>query len=271
MVDLLIEVRDARVPASCEDPMFERIAAGKKRVVVFSQADLASPRVTSSWCHVLSRHGLKAFTMDLKHGKGVSVLRKYLLKEARTRTGRSRRRALPSGRCPLRVMVVGVPNTGKSSLINRLSPVKRTRVGAVPGVTRGPQWIAVSRNLELLDTPGILSPRTDDEVRKTLAITGSVPLKALGAEDICSLLLGRLPEQQVRALLEEIGTDEMPHTEEGVLEALAKRKGFLLPGGLPDHHRAARALLGMFRRGTLGRCSLERPEMEKCENEDGKP
>ncbi|MDP7421562.1 MAG: 50S ribosome-binding GTPase, partial [bacterium] len=128
IVDLLIEVRDARVPASCEDPLFERLASRRERVLVLSQADLACPDTTARWCMVLGKQGYPVFHMDLKHGTGLGVLKNYFKRFPGKRSRRSRRRSLPGGSQPLRAMVIGVPNTGKSSLINRLAGHRRARV-----------------------------------------------------------------------------------------------------------------------------------------------
>ncbi len=261
-VDAVCELLDARIPRSSRNPDIASICGNKPRLVLLNRADLADPSQTARWRERFKEEGLFAAATDCRSKKGVSAfvpavrellagkLRRY---QEKGQTGRA-----------LRVMVVGIPNVGKSTFINQVSGRKSAKAENRPGVTRGRQWIAAGSGLLLLDTPGILWPKFDDpEVGRRLAYTGAVKdqiLDAAGlAAGLAELLWRRYPER-----LRERYEIEAPEDAPGwrLLEALGKRRGFLLSGGEIDSERAARTLLEEYRSGRLGRMTLEAPEGE---------
>ncbi len=261
-VDAVCELLDARIPRSSRNPDIAAICGNKPRLVLLNRADLADPAQTARWRERFKEEGLFAAATDCRSKKGVSgfvpavrellagKLRRY---QEKGQTGRA-----------LRVMVVGIPNVGKSTFINQVSGRKSAKAENRPGVTRGRQWIAAGSGLLLLDTPGILWPKFDDpEAGRRLAYTGAVKDQILDAAGLASglaeLLWHRYPER-----LRERYDIEAPEDAPGwrLLEALGKRRGFLLAGGEIDSERAARTLLEEYRSGRLGRMTLEAPEGE---------
>ncbi len=261
-VDAVCELLDARIPRSSRNPDIASICANKPRLVLLNRADLADPAQTARWRERFRKDGLLAIATDCKSKKGVSgfepavrtlLAEKLLRYQERGQAGRA-----------LRVMVVGVPNAGKSTFINQVSGRKGAKAENRPGVTRGRQWIAAGSGLLLLDTPGILWPRFEDpEVGRRLAYTGAVKDQILDAADLAAGLAELLWRRYPDRLRERYGM-EAPEDAPGwrLLEALGKRRGFLLPGGETDSERSARTLLEEFRNGKLGRLTLETPEEE---------
>ena len=259
LVDAVAELRDARIPESSRNPDIDRLAAGKPRLIVLNRADQADPEVTALWRRALSGDGVMALETDCRSGRGVNafptaaraLLRELIERsEARGQVGR-----------PLRFMVLGIPNVGKSSFINRLAGRKDTRTSDRPGVTRGKQWITLADNIQLLDTPGILWPKFESErVGLALAWTGAINDDILDAELVASRLLERLRELYPGAVEERYKftpDPEAPGYE--LLERAGRKRGFLVSGGEVDTERMARVLLDEFRAGKLGRVTLERP------------
>ena len=228
LVDAVCEVADARIPLSSRNPDLDGIIAGRKpRLLILNRADQADPDVTARWREHYKKQGVPFLECDAKSGRGVKAL-PAALRALRDKTG------------PVRAMVVGVPNVGKSTFINKVCGRKTAAVSDRPGVTRGKQWIAVDGSLELLDTPGILWPKFDDPRAARLLVT--------------------LRDLYPGALAGRYGIDPAPEAQGWeLLEACARRRGFLMAGGHVDTGRMAAVLLDEFRGGKLGRISLERP------------
>ena len=249
LVDAVCEVVDARIPRSSRNPDLDGIIAGRKpRLLILNRADQADPNVTAQWRAYYKAQGVPFLECDAKSGRGVKDLPKAL-------------RALRDKQGPMRAMVAGVPNVGKSTFINKVSGRKTAAASDRPGVTRGKQWITVDNQLELLDTPGILWPKFDDPaVGDALAFTGAVKDEVLDGEDLAARLLVKLRALYPAALTERYKIDPAPEMQGWeLLEACARKRGFLMAGGSVNTERMAAVLLDEFRGGKLGRISLERP------------
>ena len=260
LVDAVCELLDARIPMSSRNPDIDRLAGGKPRLVILNRVDLADPAVTAKWRAYFKARGLDVLETDSKSGRGVQSFPaavRSLLKDklaAYAAKGQATR--------PLRVMVLGIPNVGKSTFINKAAGRKAAAVSDRPGVTRGRQWISVDRGLELLDTPGILWPRFDSqEVGELLAATGAVKDDVLDRETLAANLLIRLRKLYPEAVNARYKlTPEDGEAGWQLLEAAAKKRGFLAGRGEYDTERMAAVLLDEFRGGKLGRMSLEAPD-----------
>jgi len=260
LVDAVCEVLDARIPRSSRNPDIDRLAAGKPRLVILNRCDLADPAQTARWAAYFRARGLAVLETDARSGKGVNgfpaAIRQLLSDklveyERKGQTGRG-----------LKVMVLGIPNVGKSTLINKLAGRKAAIAGDKPGVTRGRQWINVDRGLDLLDTPGILWPKFDSqEVGEMLAVTNAIKSEILDRETIAANFMLRLREAYPDAIKTRYGFE--PDAEAGgfeLLEKAARRRGFLVSGGEVDVERMANTLLDEYHGGKLGRLTLERVE-----------
>ena len=258
-VDAVAELLDARIPLASRNPDIDTLAAGKPRLVLLNRSDLADPSVTALWRRWFGAQGLAVIETDCKSGRGVSgfsgAVRELLkpLLEQRAAKGQATR--------ALRVMVLGIPNVGKSTFINRVAGKKAAAVSDRPGVTRGRQWISVDRGLELLDTPGILWPRFDSqEVGELLAVTGAIKDDVLDRETLAANFLVRLARLYPDALRARYKLEPEPGTPGWeLLEAAARNRGFLAGRGEYDTERMSAVLLDEFRGGRLGRISLESP------------
>lgn len=259
MVDAVCEILDARIPYSSRNPDIDRLAGDKPRLVILNRVDLADPQMTARWRKYFESRGLAILETDAKSGKGVGSFApavRRLLKdklaayEAKGQVGR-----------PLRVMILGIPNVGKSTFINRVAGRKAAIAGDKPGVTRGKQWINIDQGLDLLDTPGILWPKFDSqEVGEMLAITNAIKADVLDKETLGANFMLRLRELYPRAIEERykfVPDPDMNGFE--LLEQAAKKRGFLVSRGEYDIERMANTLLGEYHDGKLGRLTLEAP------------
>ncbi len=259
-VDLVVEILDARIPVSSRNPDIDSLVAGKPRLIVLNRADQADPQMNAVWAAHFREQGISVLQTDCKTGAGVkafSPLVQTLLKEKRERW-------IAQGQVgrPIRVMVVGVPNVGKSAFINRVSGRKSALAQNRPGVTRGKQWIHVDEGLDLLDTPGILWPKFDDPtVGMHLAFTGAVRDVILDTETLAGHLMQLLAERYPQAIAERYRV-EVPEEFDRweLMEQAGRKRGFLISGGEVDTERMSRVLLEEFRSGKLGRFTLESPE-----------
>ena len=261
-VDAVCEILDARIPMASRNPDVDRLAGSKPRIVVLNRTDLADPAATAKWRAWFKARNMAVLETDSRSGKGVkgfagavrSVLKDTI--EAYAAKGQVGR--------PMRVMVVGIPNVGKSTFINQVARRKAAAAGDRPGVTRGKQWISVDKGLDLLDTPGILWPRFDSqEVGELLAITGAIKAEVLDRETLAANFLLRLAQVAPQAV--EQRYKFLPDAALGgyaLLEQAAKKRGFLISGGEFDTERMAAVLLDEYRSGKLGRLTLELPEAE---------
>ena len=259
MVDAVCEILDARSPYSSRNPDIDRLAGDKPRLVILNRVDLADPQMTARWRKYFESRGLAILETDAKSGKGVGSFApavRRLLKdklaayEAKGQVGR-----------PLRVMILGIPNVGKSTFINRVAGRKAAIAGDKPGVTRGKQWINIDQGLDLLDTPGILWPKFDSqEVGEMLAITNAIKADVLDKETLGANFMLRLRELYPKAIEERykfVPDPDMNGFE--LLEQAAKKRGFLVSRGEYDIERMANTLLGEYHDGKLGRLTLEAP------------
>lgn len=260
LVDAVCEIIDARIPYSSRNPDIDRLAAGKPRLVILNRVDQADPALTAQWRSYFKATGAAVLETDCKSGKGVngfsaavrSVLKDKLAEYAAK--GQANR--------PVRCMVLGIPNVGKSSFINKVAKRKAAKASDKPGVTRGKQWITIDAGLELLDTPGILWPRFDSQqVGESLAFTGAIRDEIMDRETLAANLMIRLRALYPQRILERYKFEPKPEmTGFELLETAAKKRGFLISGGEYDLERMSAVLLDEFRDGKLGRITLEKPE-----------
>ena len=262
MVDVVIELLDARIPQSSQNPDIDQMAQKKARVVVLNKADLADPAVTAAWTAALQKKGYAVVIADSAKGKGVKEAAAAAIGLMHEKIERQKARGLKN--VTIRAMVAGIPNVGKSTFINQAAGKATAKTGDKPGVTRGKQWIKVRPGFELMDTPGILWPKFEDQtVGQKLAFCGSVSDVVVDNEALAAKLAARLIALAPGAYAARYGDEVLTEGEDaGIhsLEALARKRGFLKKGGSLDTERAAKILLDEFRGGKLGRISLERPE-----------
>lgn len=260
LVDAVVEILDARIPESSRNPEMDQMIGNKPRLFLMNKADMADPAMTDKWISHFRKQGIPAIPVDCKSGKGVKNFTgaiEQLLSELLER----RRNAGMAG-APIRLMIVGIPNVGKSSFINRMAQSKRTKVEDRPGVTRTKQWVKIGSNMELLDMPGVLWPKFDDqEVAKRLAFTGAINDDVVDIETLAMLLLEYLAKTYPAALESRYKMTEF--TEMGgveLLETMGRKRGMLISGGEVNTERAAITLIDEYRSGKLGRMTLESPE-----------
>ena len=270
-VDVVAELVDARIPASSRNPDIDAICAGKPRIVILNRADQADPQMNRAWCdYFTKRLGFPAAALDSRSGSGVGQAMVSLARSClREQIARWQEKGM-TGR-PIRAMVVGVPNVGKSTFINKVAGRKSAKAGDRPGVTRGKQWVSVDASMDLLDTPGILWPKLDDErTGLHLAYTGAVKDEILDTETLGCHLMAFLAEHYPDALRNGYKLPVLPERDGDnaiaygyrLLECAGKRRGFLVSGGEVDTERMAKILLDEFRGGKLGRFTLEAPPEE---------
>lgn len=258
-VDLVAEVIDARIPMSSRNPDIDELAGIKPRLIILNRADQADPALNRAWGRYFRERGYSVLETDSKSGVGVNQFSAVIKTALKDQIARWRERG-QVGR-PVRVMVVGVPNVGKSTFINKVAKKKSAKAQDRPGVTRGKQWVSVDTGLDLLDTPGILWPKFESpEVGYSLAWTGAINDNILDVELVACRLLERLRELYpgaIEARYKFTPDPEAPGYE--LLEAAARKRGFLISGGEVNTERMAHVLLDEFREGKLGRMTLERP------------
>ncbi len=255
MVDAVVEVTDARIPQSSRNPVLDELVGNKPRIMLMNKCDVADENATRAWSRYFERQGMGVIVCDCRSGKGINRFLPTVKKQLGDVIERRKARGM-IGKA-LRVMVVGIPNVGKSSFINRMANSKKTKVGDRPGVTRGKQWVSIDKDVELLDMPGILWPKFDDkDVAQRLAFTGAVKDEVVDtsalARALGELLLKDYPEL-LKARYKISG-------EGDILDEIARKRGMLISGGEPDIERAAAALLDEFRGGKIGRITLEMPK-----------
>ncbi len=258
-IDAVCEILDARIPRSSRNPDIDRLAAGKPRLIILNRCDLADPKITAQWHEFFEAQGIKILETDAKSGRGVNgfapALRELLKDKIADYTAKGQINR------PMRVMILGIPNVGKSTFINKVARRKAAIAGDKPGVTRGKQWINIDRGLDLLDTPGILWPKFDSqEVGEMLAITNAIKSDVLDKETLAANFMLRLREMYPEALTARYKFEPDPEANGfELLEAAAKKRGFLVSKGEYDIERMANTLLGEYHDGKLGRISLEKP------------
>lgn len=249
LIDLVIELIDARVPISSRNPDIDSLASGKSRIVILNKSDLADPSVNKMWIDYFTNQGAICIPLDSRVNKGMDQIRNKCREACKEKIERDLRRGIKNR--PIRAMIVGIPNVGKSTFINSFAGKASAKTGNKPGVTRGNQWIKIDKQLELLDTPGILWPKFEDQqVGINLALIGSINDEILSREELCSLLIEFLKSNYPNACQDRYGGDTM--------DDVASRLGCISKGGEFDYERAGKLLLDDFRSGRLGRMSLEK-------------
>ena len=274
LIDLLIELTDARAPQSGRNPDIDSLAKGKSRIIVLNKADLADSEATDSWRSHFEQEGILTAAVDSRKGSGVRQLKPLIDKACQEKLERNRRRGIVNR--PVRAMIAGIPNVGKSTFINSFAGKAVAKTGDKPGVTKGKQWIRLNKNVELLDTPGILWPKFDDRIiGMRLAILGSIRDEITDEGELALWLIRYLMDAYPDALEERYGFgpdmaeavrdagDALPDEDSGaarmMLEKIAVRRGCLKAGGVADLAKASKVLIDDFRSGRLGRITLERP------------
>ncbi|MBQ3145338.1 MAG: ribosome biogenesis GTPase YlqF [Clostridia bacterium] len=267
LIDIVIELLDARIPISSRNPDMQRIIQNKKRIVVLNKSDLAEDFETKKWVEFYKKNNIPAIIADANLGKGI----KEILKKVENIMQEDMEKAAAKGRIKrnIRIMILGIPNVGKSSLINRLCNKKTTVVGNRPGVTKQKQWVRIANNIELLDTPGVLWPKFEDEtVALNLSYTGSIKDEVLQTIEIAFSLLTFLYKNYKKNLMEryKISEDEIVNINSedendevyNLLKLIGKKRGAVVSGGEVDEEKTASIILTDFRSGKLGKITLEK-------------
>ena len=260
LVDAVAEIIDARIPISSRNPDIAHLTSGKPRIVLLNKCDMADKRATDQWVTALSKENVRAIPVDCKSGRGVDRFVPVLtdLLSDRIESYRAKGMVNPT----MRVMIVGIPNVGKSTFINRISKKTKATAADRPGVTRGNQWFTVSKGFEMLDTPGVLWPKFDDQkVGEHLAFTGAIKSEVMDTELLAVRLIDLLKELKTPEFAEryQLTEEELALQSYEVLEKIARHRGMLISGGEADTERAAYTLLDEFRAAKLGRITLESP------------
>lgn len=267
LIDLIIELVDARVPLSSRNPDIDDLGAGKARLVLLNKSDLADERQNNAWAAYFEGKGCHVLKVNSKSGAGLKQINGVVQEACKEKIERDKRRGILNR--PVRAMVVGIPNVGKSTFINSFAGKACTKTGNKPGVTKGNQWIRLNKALELLDTPGILWPRFEDQtVGIRLALIGSINDDILNKDELALDLIRFLNKRYPKVLSERY---EVKEEEESVavLSGIARFRACLLKGGELDLSKAARMLIDDFRSGKLGRITLEFPETKKESGTNG--
>lgn len=274
LIDLIIELVDARVPLASRNPDIDELGKGKARLILLNKSDLASEKQNEAWTAWFKKKGFFVVKVNARSGAGLKQINGVVQEACKEKIERDRRRGILNR--PVRAMVVGIPNVGKSTFINSFAGKACTKTGNKPGVTKGNQWIRLNKTLELLDTPGILWPRFEDQrVGLLLAFIGSINDEILNKDELAMELIRFLETYYPQILPQRYLPDEDKEVSSGNrtelewLSQIAKVRGCLLKGGEPDYGKAAAIVIDDFRSGRLGRITLEFPpeEMEEsCEN-----
>ena len=254
-VDVVVEIVDSRIPVSSRNPVIDELISGKRRIVVLGKADLADDAETAKWKEKIAadKGVAQVLALNLQSGENINRLLRALESE------QDRRNAERSVKRPLRIMIVGVPNVGKSSLINRLTGKRSAMTGDKPGVTKGKQWLTLSNGMQLLDTPGILWPKFEDpDVGLNLAFCGSIKDDILGVQDLGYELIRVLGERYPDLLMERYKLDEISDQAIENMDNIAMKRGFIMSGKRIDYERTGRTVLDEFRGGKIGRITLEK-------------
>ena len=259
LIDVVVEVVDARAPASSRNPDFDALFRNKTRVVLLNKQDLASPKATSRWCGILQAQGITAGAISCQNGDVKKRALAVIEQAAAPYVERMKKKGVNK---VVRVMIAGIPNVGKSTLINRVAGQKRAQVGDRPGVTRSNQWVKITPFLELLDTPGLLWPKLENRTfAEHLAYIGSIKDDIMEPVELAGGLLMELDRICPDALRARYAIGDAVYTEpHAMLGAVARARTYVVSGGEPDYERMARIVLDEFRAGKIGRITLDQPE-----------
>lgn len=252
IVDIVIEVIDARIPVSSRNPIIDELVKTKKRIIILNKSDLSDGKANAQWSDYFKKQGSMVLAMNCMSGGGVNQLYKILNRlQDEKNEGQIRKK-------PLRMMIVGVPNVGKSSLINRMTGKKSAKTGDRPGVTKGKQWLGLENGMQLLDTPGILWPKFEDpEAGLNLAFCGSIKDEILDVATLALELIKVLQRDYPQLLKDRYKLDEIEEDALTNMENIALKRGFILPGRRIDYERCAKTVLDEFRSGKIGNITLE--------------
>ena len=255
-VDVAAELLDARIPLASANPMVEELLSGKPHIVILNKADLADPGMTKAWESYYKRKGVAAVSMSCGNGKDKKKFLRLIKEAAGPMLEKWKRRGLKTRSA--RIMILGIPNVGKSTLINFISGTAAARTANTPGHTRGKQWVRLSQGLDLLDTPGVLWPKFEDQVAALrLAATGAIAGDVFDADTVVPELMRVLARTAPDALREKYGIEDAAADPQILLAQAGKRRGCILPGGAIDYARAQTMILNDFRSGKLGRITLD--------------
>lgn len=261
LIDLIIELVDARVPLSSRNPDIDQLGQNKSRLILLNKADLADERQNEAWKEFFQSKGFHVVKVDSRNGAGMKTIQNVIQEACKEKIERDRRRGIKNR--PIRAMVAGIPNVGKSTFINTFAGKACAKTGNRPGVTKGKQWIRLNKNVELLDTPGILWPKFEDqEVGIRLAFVGSIKDDILNMEELALKLIEYLKEHYTGLLEKRYGISEEGNAVE-ILGEIAKARGCLKKGEELDYTKASGLLFDDFRSGKIGRITLEWAEQEK--------
>lgn len=261
LVDAVIEILDARIPFSSKNPDVDFLCRNKKRIVVLNKQDIADEGITKKWVNYYEKSGTAVICANCENGEGLKKIPAVLKELLKEKLENDRQKGVKK---PIRVMVVGIPNSGKSSFINRMAKKQKLKTEDRPGVTVNKQWVKISEEIELLDTPGILWPKFDDEsVALNLAFTGAIKEQVLDIETVCVHFLEYMQVNHKEALEERYKIEiEAFDDRIAVYDKICFKRGYIFKKDDPDYTRCAHAVLDDFRRGKLGRISLEEPTGE---------
>lgn len=258
LIDLVIEIIDARVPLSSRNPDIDELGKNKARLIILNKSDLADEKKNDAWAAWFQGKGCFTAKVNARSGAGMKKIQDTIQEACKEKIERGRKRGIMNR--PVRAMVVGIPNAGKSTFINTLAGKACAKTGNKPGVTKGKQWIRLNKNIELLDTPGILWPKFEDQlVGLKLAVVGSIKDELLQSEELAMWLIAYLRKEYAGLLTERYQIEE-DGTDLEILERIAQSRGCRLKGNLPDYPKTAALIVEDFRSGRLGRITLERPE-----------
>ncbi len=259
LVDAVIEIRDARIPKSSKNPDIDTLCAGKPRVILLNKSDLTDPKVTKAWKDSLTNEETIVLEVNALKGEGLNAIKPALLKLLKEKHDRLKAKGL--AKITTRAMVVGIPNVGKSTFINKMAKNNIAKTGDRPGVTKNKQWIKTKLGIELMDTPGVLWPKFEDEiVGLNLAFTGAIKDEIMDTEELALKLVERLQETNPEELMARYKLTELHENPLDNLDAIARKRGAIMAGNQIDYNRIAGIILDEFRGGKIGKISLEKPE-----------
>ena len=268
LVEAVIEIRDARIPRSSANPDIEKLCGNKPRLILLNKSDLTESRVTREWMKELSKDNVKAIEVNCLKGKGLNQIKPALEELLKEKLERYKAKGLVN--VVIRVMVVGIPNVGKSTFINKMAKNNIAKTGDRPGVTKSKQWIKTPLGIEMLDTPGVLWPKFEDErTALNLAFTGAIKDEIMDTEELSYKLVERLQKHYANELMARYKIERVFENPLDTLDAIARKRGCLMSGGHIDYNRIAVILLDEFRGGKIGNISLERVDdvLDEEENE----
>ena len=255
LIDLVIEIVDARIPVSSRNPDIDKLAQGKGRLILLNKSDLADNKANKEWLEYYKSQNIQALLIDSRKSTGLKDIQKTVNEACSAKIERDRKRGIKNR--PLRAMVCGIPNVGKSTFINAISKKAATKTGNKPGVTKGKQWIRLNQTLELLDTPGILWPKFEDNtVGMHIAMIGSINDEILHVDELAADIIDFMKNNYGGRLAERYGVEEVSDNF-AILEAIGKARGCLIKGGEIDYTKASNIVIDKFRSGKLGNITIE--------------